>query len=300
VVGSAGAVKPCAFDYAAPATITEAARLLDTHADGAKLIAGGQSLAPALNFRLASPRLLIDLNRIPALSGIVRRDDGSWRAGAMTRHRAFERSTLVAGLAPLVHAVMPSIAHVQIRNRGTIGGSLAHADPAAEWPALCLACEAELTLTSVDGSRDLPADSFSRGVFSTALMPNEILSAIRFPAWPATRRWGFQEIARRHGDFALAGVMCTVDLDDTRRCAAARIVVFGVADKPTLVPEASAVLTGRLPDLALAREAGRIARARIVPRGDLHASAAYRAELVDVLTRRALVQAFALAERAAA
>jgi carbon-monoxide dehydrogenase medium subunit len=293
-------VKPCAFDYAAPATIAEAAQLLNANADGAKLIAGGQSLAPALNFRLASPRLLIDLNRIPALSGIVRWDDGSWRAGAMTRHRAFERSALVAGLAPLVHAVMPSIAHVQIRNRGTIGGSLAHADPAAEWPALCLACEVELALTSVAGTRSLAAEAFSLGVFSTALMQNEILSAIEFPAWPAMRRWGFQEIARRRGDFAIAGVMCTVDLDDEGRCMAARIVVFGVADKPTLVPEASTALAGRLPSLALAREAGRIARACIVPRGDLHASAAYRAELVEVLTRRALVQAFALAERAAA
>ena len=293
-------MKPCAFDYEAPATLAEAARLLDTNADGAKLIAGGQSLAPALNFRLASPSLLIDLNRIPTLTGIERRPDGSWRAGAMTRHRAFERSALVAALAPLVHAVIPSIAHVQIRNRGTIGGSLAHADPAAEWPALCLACAAELTLTSAGGSRIVPADSFSRGVFSTALMPNEIISAIEFPAWPTTRRWGFQEIARRHGDFALAGTICTVDLDDEARCVAARIVVFGVADRPTLVPEASAALAGRLPSLALAREAGRIARARIVPRGDLHASAAYRAELVEVLTRRALVQAFALSDRVAA
>jgi carbon-monoxide dehydrogenase medium subunit len=293
-------VKPCAFDYAAPATIAEAAQLLDTHADGAKLIAGGQSLAPALNFRLASPSLLIDLNRIPTMTGIERRDDGSWRAGAMTRHRAFERSALIAALAPLVHAVMPSIAHVQIRNRGTIGGSLAHADPAAEWPALCLACAAEFTLTSVDGSRTLAADSFSRGVFSTALMQNEIISAIEFPAWPAARRWGFQEIARRHGDFALAGAICTVDLDDEARCRDARIVVFGVADGPSLVPEASAALAGRRPSLALAREAGRIARARSVPRGDLHASAAYRAELVEVLTRRALMQAFASAERAAA
>jgi carbon-monoxide dehydrogenase medium subunit len=265
----------------------------------AKILAGGQSLMPMLNFRLLRPSILVDINRIDGL-GYIEDDGAIIRIGALTRHFQLETSAVIARHLPIVSHAMTHVAHLAIRNRGTIGGSLAHADPAAEWPALCLACEAELTLTSVDGSRDLPADSFSRGVFSTALMPNEILSAIRFPAWPATRRWGFQEIARRHGDFALAGVMCTVDLDDTRRCAAARIVVFGVADKPTLVPEASAVLTGRLPDLARAREAGRIARARIVPRGDLHASAAYRAELVDVLTRRALVQAFALAERAAA
>ncbi|MFN2645090.1 MAG: xanthine dehydrogenase family protein subunit M, partial [Burkholderiales bacterium] len=191
-------MKPAAFAYRAPASVEEALALLEANA-GAKLLAGGQSLVPVLNFRLASPPVLIDLNRIAALAGIREEPDGTLAIGAMTRHRAVERSALVRRANPLLAAAMPYIAHAQIRNRGTLGGSLAHADPAAELPAVCLACDAELVIQSRHGARRVAAKDFFTGFFTTALGPAEVLVAIRFPAWPAERRAGFAEVSRRHG-----------------------------------------------------------------------------------------------------
>jgi carbon-monoxide dehydrogenase medium subunit len=266
-------VKPAAFQYRAPATLQEALSVLDANADSAKLLAGGQSLVPVLNFRLATPALLVDLNRIDSLAGIREDADGSLVIGAMTRHRAVEKSELVRRANPLLHAAMPHIAHAQIRNRGTIGGSVSHADPAAELPAVCLACDARLTIASRSGERTLAAAEFFQGFFTTALKPNEILVSIRFPAWPRGRRFAFLEFSRRHGDFALVGVALTVDGEDTR------VTVFGAED----VPKRIAVNRKNIADVA----------ARITPRADHHASAEYRGELVEVLTRRALDQALA-------
>jgi CO/xanthine dehydrogenase FAD-binding subunit len=286
-------VTPARFEYLAPSTVQDALQMLQQHGDGARLLAGGQSLVPAMNLRLANPAYLIDLNRIPALAALVQNPDGSITAGAMTRHRSFEKSELVQRALPLVHAAMPWIAHTQIRNRGTIGGSLAHGDPAAEWPALCLLLDCRMLVAGPAGEREIAVADFSRGVYETALEPGEILTAIRFPAWPAGRRWGFSEIARRHGDFALAGAACTLDIDDAGVCRAARLVVFGAADRPLLMEAAAATLVGSVPGLPLAAQVADAVRNAVTARADLHASAEYRRDLVGVMTRRALEQALA-------
>ena len=262
--------------------------------DQAKLLAGGQSLVPVLNLRLAAPDLLIDLNAIEALRELTHDRDGSLCVGAMTRHRTIERHPDVARTHPLIPAVVSHIAHVQIRNRGTIGGSLCHADPAAEWPAVCLACEAEMTLTSPAGRRVLPAEAFSLGVYTTALEPNEILTQIRFPAWPQGRRWGFLEISRRRGDFAIVGVIALLDFDRSDICTAARIVVFGASDVATLASGAAASLKGGRVDAHAIKDAAVQARGEIETRADHHASAEYRAELVETLVARTLRQAMGM------
>jgi carbon-monoxide dehydrogenase medium subunit len=217
----------------------------------------------------------------------------------MTRHRVFERDARVRAAQPLAAAAVPHIAHVAIRNRGTLGGSLCHADPAAEWPAVALACGATMTIAGPGGTRTVGAEDFFTGLFETAVGAGEILTAVRFPAWPARRRHGFVEVARRHGDFAIVGVAATVDVDEQGAVAAARIAVFGAADTPMLAEEAVLTVVGRRGEEA-AREAGRLARAGLAPRADHHASAEYRAELVEVLVRRALGQALGLARAKAA
>ena len=289
-------MKPPAFEYAAPSTLEEALALLDADLDGAKLLAGGQSLVPVLNLRLASPSLVIDLNRISGLSGLEWSDDGALLAGAMTRHRDFEVSDVVRQTHPLLSKAMSYVAHVPIRNRGTIGGSLCHADPAAEWPALCLACEAEMTIIGSTGPRTVSAEQFSLGVYMTALAPNEILASVRFPPWPRSRRWGFQELSRRRGDFAIVGVACLLDLDAHERCSWARVVVFGAGDVATVVSNAAERLVGNRIDPQSIRAASSAARAQVETRSDHHASAEYRSELVEVLTRRALLQAAGISE----
>lgn len=262
-------MRPAAFDYRAPRSVPEALELLRANPD-AKLLAGGQSLVPVLNFRLAAPPLLIDLNRIAALAGIREDAEGGLAIGAMTRNRDIEKSELVRRRNPLLHAAMPYIAHAPIRNRGTIGGSLAHADPAAELPAVCVACEATMTLAGSRGERVVAASDFFRGLFTTALEADEILTAVRFPAWRA-RGFAFLEVSRRHGDFAIVGVAAVDD----------RVVIFGAEDAPRLF-----ALGGKSP-----ADAARLAAKEIEPRSDHHASADYRRELVEVLTRRALTQA---------
>lgn len=284
-------MKPAPFEYAAPPDVARALALLATGGPDARPLAGGQSLVPAMAFRLARPSLLVDLGRIGSLRGLRLDGDGSTIAGAMTRHRDFEISALVRERLPLVRAGMRTLAHLPIRCRGTIGGSLAHADPAGDWPALCLACDAELTLASSKGTRKLRTADFLKGVYATALAPGEIVSEIRFPAWPARRRWGLQKMARRLGDFAIVGVACTLDLDAAGTCVASRIAVYGAADRAVLVAEASAELDGRQPDESGLRAAARAAAASVPTRGDLHAEAAYRTELIEVLALRALSQA---------
>lgn len=291
-------MKPAAFEYRAPTSLEEVFGLLEANPD-AKLLAGGQSLVPVLNFRLAAPPLLIDLNRIPALAGVAFERNGALTIGAMTRHRVFETDPRVRRAQPLAAAAVSEIAHVPIRNRGTIGGSLCHADPAAEWPAVALACGAELTIARRGVTRTVPAADFFTGLFSTVVGPGELLTAVRFPAWPERRRHGFVEIARRQGDFAIVGVAATVGLDAQGDAVAARIAVFGAADTPVLAAEAAQALVGRR-GIEAAREAGRIARARIPTRSDHHASAEYRSELIEVLVRRALEQALVPAPAKAA
>ena len=288
-------MKPAPFVYFTPATVAEALALLARHGGDAKPLAGGQSLIPAMNFRLARPAVLVDLNRIAELT-YVRADSGV-SIGAMTRQRAVERSDVVARAAPLLAEAMPSIAHAQIRNRGTVGGSIAHADPSAELPAVMLALDARFQVKSSTGERSIPAGEFFKGMLETALEPGELLVEIAVPPLPDRTGTAFLEMARRHGDYALVGVATVVTLDQRGRCQAARISLLSVGDGPVLATEAGKTLAGERPSEDLLRAAGDAAATRDVdPPSDIHASAAYRRQLVAVLTRRALGRAF---ERAA-
>jgi carbon-monoxide dehydrogenase medium subunit len=285
-------MKPAPFDYFSPATVEEALALLDEHGGDAKPLAGGQSLIPAMNFRLARPAVLVDLNRIADLA-YVRAAPGGVAIGAMTRQRAVERSDEVARAAPLLAEAMPSIAHPQIRNRGTLGGSIAHADPSAELPAVMLALDAQFRAKSATGERSIPAGEFFKGMLETALAPGELLVEIAVPRLPASSGTAFLEMARRHGDYALVGVAVVVTLDPRGRCQEAKLSLLSVGDGPVLATEAGKVLAGQSPSEELLRAAGDAAATRDVdPPSDIHASAAYRRQLVAVLTRRALARAF--------
>ena len=289
-------MKPAPFAYHRPATLDEALALLAEHGGEAKPLAGGQSLIPAMNFRLARPAVLVDLNRVAEL-GYVRAGRDGLQIGAMTRQRAVERSDAVRSAAPLLAEAMPFIAHPQIRNRGTVGGSLAHADPAAELPAVMLALEARFRARGPRGERWIPAGEFFTGILETALGPDELLLEVVVPKSPARTGYAFAELARRRGDYALVGVAARVTLDRRGRCQAARITLFSVGDGPVLAAAAAAMLDGQEPSPEAIRAAADAAAQRdIDPPSDIHASAAYRRRLAAVLTRRALARAV---ERAA-
>jgi CO/xanthine dehydrogenase FAD-binding subunit len=284
-------MKPAPFEYFQPRSVDEALALLAEHGGDAKPLAGGQSLIPAMNFRLATPAVLIDLNALEDLAYI--NDGDTLRLGGMTRQRTVERSGVVARKAPLLAETMPFIAHAAIRTRGTVGGSLAHADPAAELPAVMLALSAQVTVQSRKGSRSIPANDFFVGLFATALEPGELLTAIEIPKAADRTGYAFQEISRRHGDFALVGVAATVTLDANGRCADARIALFSVGDRPMMAGHAAALLKGQAPSAdAIAAAAHAAARQDIDPPSDIHASATYRRQLASVLTRRVLTRAF--------
>lgn len=289
-------MKPAPFAYYAPGSLDEALALLAEHGYDGKLLAGGQSLVPAMNFRLAQPAALIDLNSLRELFYVQEGRQGGLAIGAMTRQRAIERSDLAARSAPLLHATMPYIAHVQIRNRGTIGGSLAHADPAAELPAVMVALGASFHLASVRGRRTIPAESFYQGLFTTALEPDEMLVQVDVPEQPAGSGWGFHEFSRRTGDYAIVGVAANVQLDERGQCKLAKIIYLSVGEGPTPAAQAAAGLLGHKPSAeAIAAAAATAASTDIEPLADIHASAAYRRHLVEVLGRRALADAFAKA-----
>jgi len=292
-------MKPAPFLYFRPATVEEAVALLAEHGDEAKPLAGGQSLIPAMNFRLARPGALVDLNWIAELSYVRSQRDGLV-IGAMTRQRTVERSEEARRVAPLVSEAMPFVAHPQIRNRGTVGGSIAHADPAAELPAVMLALEARFRARSHAGERSIPAGEFFKGALETALGPDELLVEIALSRRPPRSGHAFMEVARRHGDYALVGVAAVVTLDPGGRCGAARIALVSVGDGPVLATRAAALLVGAEPTAAAIRAAAdAAARQDIDPPADIHASAAYRRHLTAVLTRRALARAFERAKEAA-
>ncbi|MBE2238078.1 MAG: xanthine dehydrogenase family protein subunit M [Caldilineaceae bacterium] len=286
-------MKPAPFAYFAPRSLDEALALLQEHGYEAKLLAGGQSLIPAMNFRLAQPAALIDINRIDALSFLEPASDGGLRIGAMTRQRTVERSALVAERAPLLHATMPFIAHMQIRNRGTLGGNLAHADPASELPAVMVALGARFRLQSQRGARWVNAADFYVGLFATTLEADEMLVEIAVPPLPPRTGWSIQEIARRRGDYAIVGVAATATLNADGRCHAARLVYLSVGEGPIQAHDAVAALHGQAPTAAVIAAAMRGASQRIEPLGDIHATPAYRRQLIEVLGRRALTEAFA-------
>jgi CO/xanthine dehydrogenase FAD-binding subunit len=290
-------MKPAAFEYHCPGSLDEALAIFAELGSDAKALAGGQSLVPAMNFRLARPTVLVDLNRLEPLSYIHETPDRGLRIGAMTRQRAVERSPAVASRASLLFEAMPWIAHPQVRNRGTVGGSLAHADPAAELPAVMVALDARLVLRSRTASRTVPAEGFYTGILSTALTPDELLTEIQIPPRAARTGTAFMELARRHGDFALVGVAVELVLDEGGGCASTRIVLLSVGDGPVLATTAMAALVGSAPTASRIEEAARVAgEADIDPPSDIHASSAYRRHLAKVLVRRAVTKAV---ERAA-
>jgi carbon-monoxide dehydrogenase medium subunit len=289
-------VKPAPFAYRRPETLDEALAIFAELGSDAKALAGGQSLVPAMNFRLARPEVLVDLNRLDPLAYIHETPEGGLRIGAMTRQRSAERSPVVASRASLLAEAMPWVAHPQIRNRGTVGGSLAHADPAAELPAVMIALDARFVLQSSTATRTVPAQDFFTGILSTALEPNELLTEVRLPPSSARTGTAFMELARRHGDFALVGVAVAMVLDKGGECRSARIVLLSVGDGPVLATRAMAALVGSVPTAPRIEEAARLAaETEIDPPSDIHASSAYRRHLAKVLVRRALTRA---AERA--
>jgi len=286
-------MKPAPFEYFAPLELQEALDLLERYGDEAKILAGGQSLMPLMNLRLARPGLIIDINRLSGLDTITATPEGGLTIGALTRQRALERSKIVQEQNPILAAAMPLIGHFQIRNRGTIGGSLVHADPAAELPAVSLLLGAEFLLRSKSAVRVVPAAEFFLSYLTTAIRPAELLTEIRLPKWPSGEAWAVQEIARRKGDFALIGVALRAELDGEETVQKAVIVMFGVDSKPLRMERAEAVLKGRRISEAFLRELSGVVAEELQPDSDIHASAAYRKEVGGVLVRRALESALA-------
>lgn len=286
-------MKPAPFKYHVPASVEETLAHLAQYGLDAKVLAGGQSLVPVMNFRLAQPSVLIDLNRISELFFIRADSNGGLRLGTMTRQAQVERDAIVAERAPLVHEVMPLIAYPQIRSRGTFGGSIAHADPSAEIPAVCVALKGRFRLCNQAGERWVPADEFYIALFATALQADELLVEIALPGMPPRSGWSFQEVSRRHHDFAMVGVAAAVTLDEAELCREVRLVFLSVGDGPVIAQQAAEALSGQAPTPEAIRAAAEIAaKADIDPGSDIHASSHYRRHLARVLAERTLVEAF--------
>jgi carbon-monoxide dehydrogenase medium subunit len=284
-------MKPAPFDYHAPRSVDEAVGLLAAHGDDAKVLAGGQSLVPAMNFRLARPAVLVDINRIAELD-FCAASDGKLRIGALTRHVRFERPVTDGPLGALLADVVRYIAHLPIRVRGTFAGSLAHADPAAEWCVVATTLDAEIRAHGPDGGRSIAAADFFRSILTTSLGPDELITEVRLPALGPGWRFGFAEFSRRAGDFALGMALALLRLD-RGRIAEARIGVGGAGDRALRISDAEQALTGAGPDPEALAEAAAIAAATVDPFEDLHASVTYRRDLVRAMTRRALERALA-------
>lgn len=283
-------MKPARFRYHAPATVAEAVGLLAEHGDDAKVLAGGQSLVPIMALRLGRYGHLVDLNRVGELAGVEARN-GHVRIGAMTRQATVEHDATVAERVPLLARAAPHIGHLQIRNRGTVGGSIAHADPAAELPAVALALDAVVEVSGPDGDREVAAGDLFESMWMTSLADAEVLTAVRFPARAARQGFAVAEVARRHGDFAIVGTACAVTVDDGAVSDAA-VALFGVGPTPVRAAAAEEALVtgGRDVDLT---EIGRLALADVEPTDDVHASGAYRRRAGATVVARALADALA-------
>jgi len=279
-------MKPPPFAYVRPSTVDEACALLAEHGYDAKLLAGGQSLMATLNMRLSSPDLLIDINRIDELAGISL-DGGMLRIGAMTRHVEVETSTLIAEHTPLIAQAMPNIAHAAIRNRGTFGGSIAFADPAAELPACAVALGARFILRSTDGTRTVAADDFFHGLYDTELGANEMMTAIEIPVIAPGYRSAFMELARRHGDYAMVGITVHAKLENGA-IGDAMLVYFAAGERPIIARTAAAAINGKAPSEETFEAAAAALDQDLDPPSDLNADPATRLHLARVLTRRAL------------
>ena len=281
-------MKPAKFEYFAPTSLAEALELLEEHGDDAKVLAGGQSLMPMLNMRLARPKVIADINRIPGLDYISPTPDGGLAIGALTRLRSVEKSDVIKEIIPVLAAAMPSIGHFQIRNRGTVGGSISHADPAAELPAVCLALDGEFVLSSASNQRVLKAENFFISPLTTAIEPGELLTEIRLPARSEEWRWGFQEVCRRQGDFAMVGAVSLLQLDGDGVCQSACITMFGVGGTPLRIRRAEEALLGNRIDGSVLEDVSKIVSEELDPDSDIHASATYRKEVGGVIARRTL------------
>ena len=284
-------MKPASFDYHRPDTLDEVLELLAKYGEDAKLLAGGQSLVPAMNFRVVQPAVLIDLNSLRVMD-FVRQNGGSLTIGAMTRERRLELDPLIASHLPLLTETMPDVAHPQIRNRGTLGGSLCHADPAAELPVIMLALGARMKARRGEAERWIAAPDFFKGLFTTDLAPGEILVEIEIPFMEAGTGWSFMEVAPRAGDYALMGVATIIQLDDEGRCQQARLVYLNAGEGPLEAKTASKSLAGTDLDDSAIESAARIAsQDEIQPFGNLHASSEFQRHLAYELTIRTLKQA---------
>jgi carbon-monoxide dehydrogenase medium subunit len=284
------------FEYHVAESVEEATGLLAEWGDEAKVLAGGQSLIPLLSFRLARPAYLIDVNPIAELQVIG--DGAALELGATVRQREAERSPVVSTEAPLVAFALGLVGHAAVRNRGTVGGSLAHADPAAELPTVFTALGGEVVAQSTRGTRTIAAESFVRGFLTTALDADELLTRIRFPPWPASNGWAFHEFSRRSGDFAIVGVATVIGLGADGKVQTATVVFSGVGGTPVRAVDAERMLVGETPSPELWASAAEQAAAGLDPPSDLHGSAAYRRQVARVLAQRSLHEAYGRAKDA--
>lgn len=292
-------MKPAAFEYDDPRTVDETLALLARHGDECKILAGGQSLVPLMNFRLARPGRLIDINGVDSL-GHIKVDNGRLLLGAMARHAQVERSNDIAARWPLLHEAIGWVGHAQIRNRGTVGGSVAHADPAAELPAAFAALDARFHVLSRRGPRVLRWDELFVSEFTTALAPDELLTAVEVPVQDPSTGTAIVEFARRHGDFALGGAAVTINLARDGTCTAVAIALLSAGPRPVRAEAAERALTGARVDEAAIQQAAAEAVTGLRPTGDLHGSSEYRIKLLRVMTERALTKAVQRATRRAA
>ena len=284
-------MKSAPFAYDAPETLEGAVALLAEHGSDAKLLAGGQSLVPLMNMRLAKPSVLVDINRIADLRFIRVDEDGSLIIGAGTRQSEAENSSEVARGWPMLVEALRLVGHTTIRNRGTVGGSLAHADPSAELPVAAVALDATFRLVSPRGERTVRAREAYLGYLTTVIEPDEVLTEVRFPAPAARTGSAFLEVSRRFGDYAMVAAAVTLSLDDNGQCTGAAVALGGVGATPVLAGPRDGELTGRRPDEATIGEASRLYAEGLEPPEDVHADAAYRSEVAAVLVRRALTAA---------
>jgi aerobic carbon-monoxide dehydrogenase medium subunit len=290
-------MKPAPFRYIAPSSIEEALSSLHQYGSDAKLLAGGQSLIPALNFRCLKPAVVIDLNPLKDLDTIQKGGEGDLLIGAMTRYQTLEFDPTVRDFAPLMHHAVPYIAHTAIRSRGTMGGSLAYADPAAELPAVTLALDARYKAISAHGERWIQAEDFFLNMFSTALQPEEMLVEVSIPAMPERSYWAFHEIARRHGDRVLTGAAAVVTVNEDGTCRKVNLVYLNAARTPFKARRADKLLVGSRGTPDVIEAAARMAQEEVMPEDDVHATADFRRHLVAELTRRMLGEIFARIEK---
>ena len=291
-------MKPASFKYYAPESLEEALRLKAQYGDEARILAGGQSLIPAMNFRIMQPAVLLDLNLLAELSYISTKDGKVLQLGAMTRLNEVEGDVEIADRVSLLHEALPYIAHPQIRNRGTVGGNIAHADPAAELPVVALAMDSRFRVQSTNGSHWINSEDFFRGYFETAIDSSEILVEIEMPFLEPCTGWAFLEVSRRPGDYAMAGIAAVITLDSNHICRKARLVYLNLSDAPLDAKQSADLLVGEMQSNELIMEVAiKASEEEIMPMGSLHATVNYQRHLARILTKRALKLAFGRAKQ---